>query len=112
MGPERYFLLWKWSDTLPTAACPQCKLPTATAMGKTYCPQCGWNHGEADKQTRFFLRLLPVLVILFDAPLIVWIFVGHAEVAILGVLGFFAIIPAILVVLVVKGKIRFGALGT
>ena len=97
---------------LPTAACPQCKLPTASAMGETYCPQCGWNRGVAEKQTRFFLRLLPVLVILFDAPLIIWIFVGHAEIAVLGVLGFIAIIPAILVVLVVKGKIRIGALGT
>jgi len=95
---------------MPTAERPKCQMPTVSAMGKTYCPHCGWNRGEADKQTRFFLRLLPVLVILFDAPLIVWIFVGHAEVAILGLLGFFAIIPAILVVLVVKGKIRIGAL--
>jgi hypothetical protein len=101
----------EWSDALPTAACPKCQMPTVSAMGKMYCPQCGWNRGEADKQTRLFLRLLPVLVILFDTPLIVWIFVGHAEVAVLGVLGFFAIIPAILVVLVVKGKIRIGALG-
>jgi hypothetical protein len=31
--------------------------------------------------------------------------------AVLGLLGFFAIIPAILVVLVVKGKIRFRTLG-
>ena len=58
-----------------------------------------------------FLRLLPVLVILFDAPLIVWIFVGHAEVPVLAVLGLVAIIPAILVVLVVKGKIRVGGFG-
>lgn len=65
-----------------------------------------------DRQTRLFLRLLPVLVIIFDAPLIIWIFLGHAQIAVLGVLGFIAIIPAILVVLVVKGKIRFGALGT
>jgi hypothetical protein len=86
-------------------------MPTASAMGKMYCPQCGWNRGEVDKQTRLFLRLLPVLVIFFDAPLIVWIFVGHAEMAVLGLLGFFAIIPAILVVLVVKGKIRFRTLG-
>jgi hypothetical protein len=55
-------------------------MPTASAMGKTYCPQCGWNRGDADKQTRLFLRLLPVLVILFDAPLIVWIFMGHADI--------------------------------
>ncbi len=79
-------------------------------MGKAYCPQCGWNRGEAEKQTRLFLRLLPVLVMLFDAPLIVWIFIGHAEIPVLAFLGLVAIIPAILVVLVVKGKIRIGAL--
>jgi len=86
-------------------------MPTANAMGKAYCPLCGWNRGEADKQTRVFLRLLPVLVMLFDAPLIVWIFIGHAEVPVLAVLGLVAIVPAILVVLVVKGKIRIGAFG-
>ena len=80
-------------------------------MGKVYCPQCGWNRGEADRQTRLFLRLLPVLVIVFDAPLIVWIFVGHAEVPVLAVLGLLAIVPAILVVLVLKGKIRIRAFG-
>jgi hypothetical protein len=84
-------------------------MPTANAMGKAYCPQCGWNRGEAEKQTRQFLRLLPALVILFDAPLIVWIFMGHAEVPVLGGLGLVAIIPAILVVLVVRGKIRVRA---
>jgi len=83
-------------------------MPTASAMGKSYCPQCGWNRGEADRQTRLFLRLLPVLVILFDAPLIVWIFIGHAEIPVLALLGLVAIVPAILVVLVVKGKIRIG----
>jgi len=86
-------------------------MPTANAMGKAYCPLCGWNRGEADKQTRVFLRLLPVLVMLFDSPLIVWIFIGHAEVPVLAVLGLVAIVPAILVVLVVKGKIRIGAFG-
>jgi hypothetical protein len=96
---------------MPTAECPQCHMPTANALGKVYCPQCGWNRGEVDQQTRMFLRLLPVLVILFDAPLIVWIFVGHAEVPVLAALGLVAIIPAILVVLVVKGKIRIGAFG-
>ena len=60
----------------------------------------------SEKQTRLFLRLLPVLVILFDAPLIVWIFIGHAEVAVLGVLGALAIVSAVLVVLVVKRKAR------
>ena len=96
---------------MPTAECPQCRMPTASAMGKTYCPQCGWNRGNADRQTRLFLRLLPVLVILFDAPLIVWIFLGHAEVPVLAVLGLIAIIPGILVVLVVRGKIRIGPSG-
>lgn len=96
---------------MPAAECPQCQLPAASAVGKAYCPQCGWNRGEAEKQTRLFLRILPVLVIVFDAPLIVWIFIGHAEVSILAVLGFVAIVPAILVVLVVKGKIRIGAIG-
>lgn len=86
-------------------------MPLASGMGKSYCPYCGWNRGEADKQTRLFLRLLPALVILFDAPLIVWIFIGHAEVSVLAALGLIAIVPAILVVLVVKGKIRIGALG-
>ena len=98
-------------DAMPTAECPQCHMPTANAMGKTYCPQCGWNRGEAEKQTRFFLRVLPALVMLFDAPLIVWIFVGHAEVPVLAVLGVVAIVPAILVVLVVKGKIRISGFG-
>jgi hypothetical protein len=83
-------------------------MPTASAMGKTYCPLCGWNRGETDRQTRLFLRLLPVLVVLFDAPLIVWVFIGHAEVPILAALGAIATIPAILVVLVVKGKIWIG----
>lgn len=77
-------------------------------MGKTYCPQCGWNRGAAEKQTRLLLRVLPVLVMLFDAPLIVWIFMGHAEVSILAVLGALAIVPAILVVLIVRGKIGIG----
>ena len=80
-------------------------------MGKAYCPQCGWNRGEAEKQTRLFLRLLPALVILFDAPLIIWIFIGRAEIYVLAALGFVAIFPTILVVLVVKGKIRIGAFG-
>jgi hypothetical protein len=96
---------------MPSAECPQCRMPTASAMGKAYCPQCGWNRGEADRQTRFFLRLLPALVILFDTPLIVWIFVGHAEVSVLAALGTVAIVPAILVLLVLKGKIRIGAFG-
>ena len=93
------------------AECPQCHMPTVKAMGKAYCPQCGWNRRVAEKQTRFFLRLLPLLVMVFDAPLIVWIFIGHAEVPVLAALGLLAIVPAILVVLVVRGKIRIGAIG-
>jgi hypothetical protein len=85
-------------------------MPTSSVLGKTYCPQCGWNREEAEKQTRLLLRLLPVLVIVFDAPLIVWIFVGHAELPALAALGLLAIVPAILVVLVVRGKVRFEAL--
>ena len=46
-------------------------MPATSALGKTYCPQCGWNRDAAEKQTRLLLRLLPVLVIVFDAPLIV-----------------------------------------
>lgn len=37
-------------------------MPAANALGKIYCPNCGWNRGEADAQRRFFLRLLPALV--------------------------------------------------
>ena len=65
----------------------------------------------ADRQTRLFLRLLPALVALFDAPLIVYIFLGHAEVPVLAALGLLAIVPAALVVLAVTGKIRLGAFG-
>ena len=86
-------------------------MPTASALGKQYCPQCGWSRDAAEKQTRLLLRLLPVLVILFDAPLIIWIFVGHAEVPVLAALGALALVPAILVVLVMRGKVRVGALG-
>ena len=96
---------------MPTAECPQCRMPTVNAMGKAYCPQCSWNRGEVENLTGAFLRLLPMLVIVFDAPLIIWIFIGHAEVSILAVLGLIAIVPAILVVLAVNGKIRIGAFG-
>jgi hypothetical protein len=88
--------------------CPECHMPAASGMGKPYCPQCGWNRGAAEKQTRFLLKLLPVLVMIFDAPLIIWIFLGHAEVPILAALGALAIMPAILVVLIVRGKVRIG----
>lgn len=80
-------------------------------MGKAYCPHCGWNRGEAEKQTRLFLRLLPILVIVFDAPLIVWIFIGRAELPVLALLCALAVVPAIFVRLMVKGKIRTGTLG-
>jgi hypothetical protein len=96
---------------MPSAEYPQCHMPTANAMGKAYCQQCGCNRGETEKQTRLFLRPLPVLVIPFDAPLIVWIFIGHAEVPVFAALGLVTIVPAILVVLVVKGKIRVSAFG-
>src|ERR1700690_3045542 len=94
---------------MPTSECPQCHMPTASAMGKTYCPQCGWNRAEAEKQTRLFLRLLPVLVIVFDAPLIAYIFLGRAEAPQLGLLAVLAIVPAILVVIVMRRKVRVEA---
>ena len=93
---------------MTSGECPQCHMPTSSGMGKSYCPQCEWNRGAAEKQTRLLLRVLPVLVMVFDAPLIVWIFIGHAEVSILALLGALAIVPAILVVLIVRGKIRIG----
>ena len=77
-------------------------------MGKTYCLQCGWNRGAAEKQTRLLLRVLPVLVMVFDAPLIIYIFIGHAEVSVLAAFAALAIVPAILVVLIVRGKSRIG----
>ncbi len=83
-------------------------MPTSSGVGKIYCPQCGWNRGAAEKQTRLLLRVLPVLVMVFDTPLVVWVFVGHAEVSVLAVLGFLAIAPAILAVLIVRGKIHIG----
>ena len=86
--------------------CPQCHASTASALGKTYCPQCGWNRAEVDKQARLFLRLLPLLVILFDAPLIIYIFLGHAQVSVLAALAVVAIIPAILVRRIVRVKMR------
>ena len=74
--------------------------------GQSLLPACGWNRGEAEKQTRLLLRLLPVLVIVFDAPLILWIFLGHAEMPELAALGALSVVPAILVALVLKGKVR------
>ncbi len=62
-------------------------------MGRAYCPQCGWNRGEVEKQTRSFLRLLPVLVMLFDAPLDRLDFRWTRGVTVLAVLGLVAIVP-------------------
>jgi hypothetical protein len=95
----------------PFPECPQCHMPTANSMGKTYCPQCGWNREEADRQTRLFLRILPVLVIIFDSPLVIWVFVGQANMPVLALLGILSTVPAILVVLVMKNKIRFRSFG-
>lgn len=86
-------------------------MPTVNSVGRTYCPHCGWNRGETERQARFLLRILPVLVMVFDAPLIVYIFKGHAELSFLAVLGLLAITPAILLILVIRGKIRVGPLG-
>jgi hypothetical protein len=93
---------------MPSAACPQCHMPAATSMGKTFCPHCGWNRETTEEQSRLLLRLLPLLVIVFDAPLIAYIFMGHANMPILGLLGILAVAPAILVVLVALGKVRVG----
>ncbi len=91
---------------MPSIECPQCHASAASALGKRYCPQCGWNRAEVEKQTRLFLRLLPLLVMVFDAPLIIYVFVGKAEVSILAALALLAIVPAILVRLVVRAKMR------
>src|SRR5215469_11679895 len=95
-----------------TNECPDCRQPLASALGKVYCPQCGWNREEVDRRTRSFLRLLPILVAIFDAPLIVYVLVGRAKLSALVGLGLLAIVPAILVVLVVTGKLRIGTLGS
>jgi len=86
-------------------------MPTANTLGRAFCPQCGWNREAAEKQTRLLLKLLPVLVIVFDAPLVIWIFLGHAEIPMLALFGLLAIVPAILVVLVIRGKVRLAVLG-
>jgi hypothetical protein len=91
---------------MPPIECPQCHTPTASALGKPFCPQCGWNRAEVERQTRRFLRLLPVLVIIFDAPLIIYVLAGRAQVSVLAALAILAIIPAILVRLVVRVKMR------
>lgn len=96
----------EYSGRMPSAECPRCNAPAAYGLGRAFCPQCGWNRAEVEKRTRVFLRLLPALVIVFDAPLILYIFLGHAEVAALAALGVVAVIPAILVRLVVRARMR------
>lgn len=96
---------------MTTNECPDCRRPLASALGKLYCPHCGWNREEVDRQTRSFLRVLPLLVAVFDAPLIVYVLVGRAKLSALVGLGLLAIVPAILVVLVVTGKLRIGSWG-
>ncbi len=76
------------------------------AMGQAYCPQCGWNREEAEKRTRFLLRLLPVLVIGFDAPLMIWVLTGHIQPAGLAFFAALAIVPVVLVVLALRGTLR------
>jgi hypothetical protein len=86
---------------MPSVVCPQCKAPAAISLGKAYCPQCGWNREAAERQTRLLLRLLPALVIVFDAPLIIWVLTGHAALPGLAIFGLLAIAPAMFLVLVV-----------
>jgi hypothetical protein len=76
------------------------------AMGQAYCPQCGWNREEAEKRTRFLLRLLPVLVIGFDAPLVIWVLTGHLQPGGLVFFAALAIVPVVLVVLTLRGTLR------
>jgi hypothetical protein len=96
---------------MPSTECPQCHEAMAKGANGTYCPKCGGIRDRADRQTRFFLRVLPLLVMVFDAPLILYVFLGHAEAPLLAAFGAIAVIPAILVVLVVKGKLRLPSSG-
>jgi hypothetical protein len=91
---------------MPAAECPQCQAPAAMALGQAYCPLCGWNREQAEKRTRLLLRLLPALVILFDAPLMVWVLTGHAQPGTLGLFAALAIVPVLLVVLLLRGTLR------
>lgn len=86
---------------MPHDECPACHIPAARAIGIAHCPQCGWNHGAVEKQTRFLLRVLPILVALFDAPLIIWVLSGQASMKGLAFFGVLAIVPAFIVVFVV-----------
>lgn len=99
------------SALMETNECPRCRRPLAAAQDKVYCPQCGWSREEVDRQSRAFLRIVPLLVALFDAPLIIYVLVGHARLSALLGLGLLAIVPAVLMVLVVTGKLRIGSLG-
>ena len=96
---------------MPSPECPQCHAAAAEGDNGPYCPKCGWGRDRADRQTRFFLRVLPLLVMVFDAPLILYVFLGHAEAPWLAAFGAIAVIPAILVELVVKGKLRLPSSG-
>ena len=93
-GRKRHILTPCRLSNVRIAGCPR-----RARWARIYCPQCGWNREAAEKQTRLLLRVLPVLVIVFDAPLIVYIFIGHAELPVLAALGVLAIVPGILVVL-------------
>jgi hypothetical protein len=91
---------------MPSVECAQCHAPAAMAMGQAYCPLCGWNREAAEKRTRFLLRLLPVLVIGFDAPLMIWVLTGHIQPAGLAFFAALAIVPVVLVVLTLRGTLR------
>src|SRR5260370_1952447 len=93
-------------DAMPSVECLQCRAPAAMAMGQAYCPQCGWNGEEAEKRTRLLLRLLPVLVIGFDLPLVIWVLTGHLQPGGLVFFAALAIVPVVLVVLTLRGTLR------
>jgi len=86
----------------PPVECPQCHAAATYALGKPYCPRCGWNREAAEKRTRQILRAMPLLVVAFDAPLIIWILTGHAQLSTLTLLFLLALSPALLMVLVVR----------
>ena len=96
----------EYSGGMPSVECPQCRAPAAMTMGQAYCPQCGWNREEAEKRTRFLLRLLPLLVIGFDGPLMIWVLTGHIQPAGLVFFAALAIVPVVLVVLTLRGTLR------
>jgi hypothetical protein len=91
---------------MPPVVCPQCRAPVAISLGKAYCPRCGWNREAAERQTRLLLRVLPVLVIVFDTPLIIWVLTGHAALLGLVFFGLLAIAPAVFIVLAVRRSLK------